>query len=158
MEADVAHERGEHVRVVRDFAVVDVIRDDVAKDAAEVFVAGEGEKTARVGEHTHEAGEEAELGEGIDLPGHAFFLVEEPPAGAVLDFARDGAVLEVAAHGGEEVVVGGVEVVEDDAREFVGGVEGVEIPGKAAGMGEVADGVEAGIWAEGGKHARVVVA
>ena len=100
--------------------VLDIGAKQVAEDAAEVLVARIGEKAAGIGEHADEAAEEAEVGEGVDLPLHGLLLIEEPPAAAELHFAGDGAVLEVAEQGAEGVVVGGIEVVDDDLGQCAG--------------------------------------
>ena len=45
--------------------------DELAEDAAEVFVAREGEEGARVGEHPDEAREDADVRERLELRRHA---------------------------------------------------------------------------------------
>ena len=67
------------------------------------------------------------------------------------------AVLEVADHGGEELVVAGVEVVEDRLGELVLRVEAVEEARQRRGLREVADRVEAGVGAEASAQPRVFV-
>ena len=57
-------------------------------------------------------------------------------------------VLEVADHRGHQLVVGGVQVVEDRLRELVGLVEAVEEARERPRLLEVADRVEAGVGAE----------
>ena len=156
--ADSLDECGEEVEVVGDFAFGGVGAEEIAEDAAEVFVPGEAHEAAAIGEHADPVGEEPEIAEGIDLPFHAFFLIEEPPTGAELDFARRVAVHEVAAHGGEGVVVGRVDVVEDGFGERAAGVESVEEAGERFGLGGIADGVEAGVWAERAEGAGAVIA
>jgi len=144
--------------VVWDFAVFDVAADEVAEDAAIVLVARITHEGAGVGDHADEAGQEAEVGEGVELPFHAFFLVEKPPGRAELDFARDAAVHEVAEHGTEDVVIGGIEVVEDGTREALLLIEAVEEEGQVACLREIADGIESGVGAEFSEPAGVVVA
>ncbi len=88
---------------------------------------------------------------------HAFFLVEEPPAGAELDFSGDGSVLEDSGHGGEEVVIAGVHVVENHFGKGLKGVEGVQEVGECGALLGVAHGVEAGIGADFREHEGVGV-
>ena len=79
-EGDFADHIADEVRVVGEDSLLEVVAEEIAEDAAEVFVAREREEGSGVGEHTDEAAEEAEVGEGVDLPFHAILLVEEPPS------------------------------------------------------------------------------
>ena len=88
---------------------------------------------------------------------HALLLIEEPPAAAELNLAGDGAVLEVADHRGENVVICRVKVVEHDFRQGVFAVEGVEVAREGAGLREVADRVHSGVGAAALEQAGVVV-
>ena len=83
-----------------------------------------------------------------DLLLHAVELIEEPPGAAVLHLARHRAVLEVADHRREQLVVARVQVVEDRLGQLVGLVEAGRGSAPAAAPREVADGVEAGVRAE----------
>ena len=117
------------------------------------------EEAARVGDHPHEAREQAHVREGAELRLDAVLLVEEPPGGAVLHLARDGAVLEVADHGREELVVARVQVVEDRLGQLIALVEAVQEAASAARLLEVADGVAAHVRARASaRQARVDVA
>ncbi len=89
-------------------------------------MAGVGEEGAAVGDHAHELAQQSQVGEGVKLALHAVLGVEVPPGGAELHFAGDAAVLEVAQHGGDQVVVHGVVVVEDCLGQVVVAVEAVE--------------------------------
>ena len=120
-------------------------------------MAGEAHETAAVGEHADEAAEEAEVAEGVDLPLHAFFLIDEPPATAELDFAGRGAVGVVACHSAEDVVGGGIDVVEDGFRQVVLGFEAVEEAGERLGLRPVADAVASDIRTDLAGEAAVVV-
>ena len=75
-----------------------------------------------------------------------------------LEFAGDGAILEIAEHGGEGVIVGGIEVVDDRLGQGIVQLQPVEIGGQGAGLREIADGIEAGIRSEFGKQPGVVAA
>ena len=70
----------------------------------------------------------------------------------------DRAVLEVADHRRERVVVGGVEVVDDHLRQRVLAVEPVEVATERLDLRPVADRVDAGVGAERLQARRVVVA
>ena len=104
-----------------------------------------GEEGARVGDHADEAAEQAEVGQRVHLVAHAAFLVEEPPARAILDLARRHAVLERAREAGEQGGVGGVEIVEDRLPERVLARERAEPADEARALAEVADRVAAGV-------------
>ena len=82
-----------------------------------------GHEAARIGEHTYHFAEQAHARKRVDLVGHALFLVEEPPGGAKLHFADDGAIVKITCHGGEQFVIAGVEVVDDGFGQLVGAVE-----------------------------------
>lgn len=146
--ADVGDHAGEEAFVVGEFSVFDVLADDVAEEAAEVFVAREGEERAGIGEHADEVGEEADGGEGVDLVFHALEAVVEPPTGAELDFPLVRSFLEGAASAGEDGVVAGIEVVDDGFGKLVDPVEGVEEDDEGFALWPVADGVEAGVGSE----------
>ena len=111
-----------------------------------------------IGDHADEAREQAEVGEGVELPFHAFLLVEEPPPGAVLDLAGDGAILKVTDHGGEDVVIRRIEIVEDGLGQAIVGIEAVQVGGQGLGLREIADGIEAGVGSELGEETAVVIA
>ena len=64
----------------RQFAVHHVGADQVAQDAAEVFVTGVGEEASGVSQHAHKAAQQPKDGQGIHLCRHAHLLVKEPPA------------------------------------------------------------------------------
>ena len=76
----------------------------------------------------------------------------------MLQLAGDGPVLEVADHGGEELVVPGVQVVEDGLGELARGVECVQEAGERARHLEVTDRVGADVGTQALAHSRVVVA
>ena len=118
-ETHVADESGEGGEIVGQFAAVGLGADQIAEDAAEIFVARERQERAGIREHADEAREQAGGGERVELEFHAVLLVEEPPAGAELDLAGDRAVLEGTGQAGEEVIVTRVEIVEHDLRQRV---------------------------------------
>lgn len=155
--ADVADERVERGRIVGDQARFHILAEQLAQQASEVFVPWIRKETPRIREHAHELGQQAERRERVDLPLHAFLLVEEPPAGAKLQPARHGAVLKIAHHRGEDVVVGRVQVVEHDPRQRVFAVQRVKVARERAGLREVADRVHAGIGTAPLEQAAVVV-
>ena len=118
-------------------------------------MAGVGEETARIGEHADEPAQQAVVRQRVQLPLHRLLLVKEPPAAAKLHLAGHGTVLKVADHRGEDIVVRGIQIVEHGTRQFAGRVERVEITTERAGLGKIADGVEAGIGPEPSEQARV---
>src|SRR4051794_3922382 len=91
-EADVLHDSPELSPVLRIFAVLHPPSDEVAENAAEIFVACIGKKAARIGEHAHERAEVAHLRERGELPLHPVLLIVEPPTGAELHLAEHSAV------------------------------------------------------------------
>src|SRR5439155_1267976 len=100
-----------------------VVAEEIADQAPEVLVTRVGRKTARIGDHTDEAGEEAHVRQRADLRRHAVDLVQEPPRRAVLHLAGHRAVLEIADHRGEQLVVARIDVVEDGFGELAAVVE-----------------------------------
>src|SRR5690349_11482317 len=69
-EADVAHHAADLVAVEGNLAALDEAAEQVAEHAAEILVARVAEEAARVREHADEAAEQAEVGEGVELPLH----------------------------------------------------------------------------------------
>ncbi len=138
-------------------APLDVLAQGVAQDAAEILVPRVGEEAPRVGQHPHEAAQEAQVGEGVDLRPHPADMVVEPPGGAVLHLAGRRAVVEIIGVGHHQGVVAGVEVVNDGARQMPLAVEAAEEAVHRGGDRLVGDGVEARVGAQGGEHALVVV-
>src|SRR5215470_4710742 len=118
-------------------------------------MAWERHEAARVGEHADEAGEQPVVRKGVKLPLDGFFLVEEPPAAAELNFPWGDAVLEGTERGGEYIVVGGIEIVEDHFRQRVFAMEQVEIFVERFGLRPIADGVESGVGADFSQRAGV---
>src|SRR4029077_9124237 len=72
--------------------------------------------------------------------------------------AGHGAVLEVAAHGGQDLVVPRVQAVEDRLGELVRAVQAVEEAGEGPRLLEVADGIETRVGAQREPQTGVVVA
>jgi len=157
-EGDVFHHAADVGEVGGELAALDAGTEEVAEHAAEILVARVAEEAARVGEHADEPAEQAEVRQGIDLPLHRLLLIEEPPAAAELDFPGDGAVLEITDHGREDVVVGGVQVVEHGARKLPRAIERVEVAPQRAGLRKVADAVESRVGPERLEQPGVVVA
>lgn len=58
---------------------------------SEIKMVGVREKACGIGEHAHKAAEQAQIRQGVHLPDHAVFLVQKPPAGAVLQLPEDAA-------------------------------------------------------------------
>ena len=61
----------------------------------------EGHETSRVSQHPDEASDQAGVRQGVDLPLHAFLLIEVPPARPKLHLARNSTTLEVTNHGAD---------------------------------------------------------
>ena len=76
-------------------------------------MASVGQEGSAVGEHTYKSRKQTELGKRLDLAGHAFELVVEPPTASELHFASRDAVLEVSDHSGNDFIVARIEVVND---------------------------------------------
>jgi len=79
--------------------------NEVAQDTTEILVTREGQKATRIREHAHEARQQAQVGQGVELPFHAVLLVQEPPAGTKLHFARNRTILEITNHCCHKVIV-----------------------------------------------------
>jgi len=47
------------------------------------------------------------------LPLNGFLLIEEPPGAAELNLSGDCAVLKISNGGGEDIIVSGIEIVDD---------------------------------------------
>ena len=62
--------------------------------------------------------------------------------------------MEVSDHGAEDVVVGGVQVIEDGAGKGVLAVEGVQVGGEGAGLLGVIDRIDPGVGADRDRDVR----
>ncbi len=108
-----------------------VTAKDIAQQAAEVFVARVGEEGSAVGEHADELAQQAELREALDLACHAVELVVEPPSAAELHFAGRDAVLEIPDHGGDDLIVARIEIVDDRLGQAPCEVEAIKVLGQS---------------------------
>jgi len=62
---DVFDQWAEEIFAVGELAALDVAAQEIAKDAAEIFVAGEGHEGAGIRYHAGETGEQAGVGESV---------------------------------------------------------------------------------------------
>src|SRR5215831_3469620 len=113
--------------VVRQLAAIDVGGDEIAEHAAEVLVARIRHERSRIGHHADESRQQAGVRQRVELPADAVLLVKEPPTAAELNLSGHGAVLEIADHRRERVVVRRIEVVDDDLRQRAFSGEPVEV-------------------------------
>src|ERR1035438_2418669 len=125
-KADVLHHSAHKRHIRGDLAAVHVRSEKVAKHAAEVLMPRVADKAPRIGQHPDEAAQKAQVGQGIDLPFHQILLVEKPPAASKLELARDRAVLEIADHRCEGVIIDRIYIVEDRPGKLVRGIERVQ--------------------------------
>jgi hypothetical protein len=98
---------------------------------------------ARVRDHADEAREQAGVRQRIQLPFHAFLLIQKPPAAAELYLAGNLAVLKVADHGGEGIIVDGIDVIDDGLRQCVFHLQAVEVCAQRGHLRPIADRIEA---------------
>ena len=93
---DTAYQLLKVIEVLRILSVLDPCADLVAEDAAEVFVAREGEEASGVGQHTDEVAEASQISQGSHLLSHTYKVIIEPPCGTLLQFACGFRSLEAA--------------------------------------------------------------
>src|SRR5258706_7574586 len=139
-------------------ATPNILAEEIADEATEIVMPRVRQEAPRIGDHADETREQAHVRQGSNLRRHAVELIEEPPPRAVLHLAGHRAVLEVADHRGEQVIVAGVEVVEDRLLDLAGLLEAIEKSGQWPSHFKIADGVESGIPADRSQLACVVVA
>ena len=113
---------------------------------------------ARVRDHTDETREQAEIGQRVHLPLHAFLLVEKPPARTELNFSGNRAVLEISNHRGEGVIVRRIQIVNDCLGQRIFRIKFVQICRECGTLRPVADGIKTCVRAELFEQARVVAA
>ena len=118
-------------------------------------MAGVAQEAAAVGQHTDEVAQQAEAGQTGHLLFHADLVVVEPPCGAVLDLARELAVLEAAEDGADLSIIAGVQAVDDGLGALVGVVQGAEQGCNLAAAGGGVDHVVAGVGSQQGVHLAV---
>src|SRR6185437_10925857 len=95
---------------------------------------GEREEASGIREHSHETTEQSHIRQGIDLAGHAILLIQEPPGRTELDLSCDGAVVEIADHRCDELVIRRIEIIENGARKLVLFIQPVEETGKRTSL------------------------
>ena len=157
--ADILHHLADEIHLGGgQAAFLDILSEHIAEDSAEVLVTGITDEGTTVGQHAHEAAEKTESGKGIELLAHAVLLIEEPPAGAELHLAGEGAVVEGICHSHHNLIVFGIEAVEDGLGELVFGCEAVEELVAGGSGGQVVDGIETGVGAYQVEHLGIVVA
>ena len=116
-------------------------------------MAREGAERTRVGQHTDGLGQKAVFHQLVNLAAHAADGVVEPPCCAKLDLRR-----EVDCHGGENGVVGRVQVVQDRVRQAVFACQITEERAKLERIGREADAVAARVRTDLRKQARILIA
>lgn len=90
-----------------------IMPNHAAKASAEVFMSRIGEERTAVGQHAHKTAEQPLQGECVHLALHAIELIVEPPSAAKLNLPCLWSLLEVAYHGGQHLIVGGIDAVEN---------------------------------------------
>ena len=143
---------------LRKLPIFDIPSDDVAEDAAEILVTGVADETAGVREHAHEAAQQPQHAQRVELLAHAVLLIEEPPAAAELHHSGIGAVIEGVGHRRHDLVVLGIEAIEDGLGQFARLGEPVQELVPCGGRRQVVDGIVARIGPELAEHPAVVVA
>ena len=126
-ETNIFDHRADKVQIVWKLTAFYFAAAEVAENAAEIFMARERHERTRIGEHADEARKKAVVGKSVELPLDGFLLIEKPPAAAKLDFPGDGAVLKISDGAGKNVIVGGIEVVDDRFGQRLFAGEQVEI-------------------------------
>lgn len=155
--ADGANEGADERQIVREQTTVDFVSEELAEDAAEVFVPGIAEERTGIGQHSNEPVQQAELRNRFELAFHAIHLIVEPPSGAHLDFSGDGGALEAAGERHDKFVVAGVQGVEDGSGKEVLPVERIEDFCERGGDVPVSDGIGAGVGAVDLEESRAIV-
>ena len=118
---------------------------------------GVAQEGAGVGEHANEVAQQPQLCQSGHLVDHALLGVVEPPAGAVLDRARDLGTLERAQEGAQLGIVRRVQGVEDGPGQFAALIQLAQQLGQGfAGVGN-GNAVKAGVRAQLPEHFRIGV-
>ena len=103
--ADPANDLSKRLFIGGIFAVFDPFADQIAKNAAEIFMAGIGKKTAGIGEHSDEITKQGKVRKRTKLRFHAALGIVEPPCRAVLNLAAGLGALECTDHGTDQFVI-----------------------------------------------------
>src|SRR5205085_5147073 len=98
------------------------------------------------------------IGECIELPLDALFLIEKPPGAAKLDLAGPAALVKIRCHSGNGIVVTRIYVIQDDLRQGIFLLQLVKVSPKGCRLRPVTHGIKSGIRAERLETARVGVA
>ena len=93
----------------------------------------------------------------IDLPLHAFFLIEVPPARSKLHLAHRFSILEITNHRRDEIVVRRIEVVNDRLGQTTILIQTIQKLTKRSSLRRIAKRVAAEITTDCVEESRVVV-
>ena len=129
-----------------------------AKASAEVFMSRIGEERTAVGQHAHKTAEQPLQGECVHLALHAIELIVEPPSAAKLNLPCLWSLLEVAYHGGQHLIVGGIDAVENGLCQHALTVQSIQESGHRGRGVLCAYAVISSIRSQLTEHARVAVA
>src|SRR6202044_363503 len=88
-------------------------------NSAEILMARIGHEGSRVGDHTDEAREQIDVGKRVQLPLHAFLLIQEPPTAAKLNFSVKAFAGKASDECGKGVILDRIGVVHNRFREYV---------------------------------------
>ena len=120
--ADVADELCEFLHIGGIQTVLDPLSDKSAENTAEIFVSRIGSEAARVGEHSEEVTERAEICKRRHLRAHSAYVIVKPPCTS-LHYRRDivFTVLEAAYERAYRLIIGGIDGIKDSSRKNIFG-------------------------------------
>ena len=104
---NIPHHSLQQLHILGQHSLLHLFPEDLAQEPPEIFVPRVGKKTSRIGQHAHKVGQDAQLGERVQLPTHSVQLIKEPPATAKLDLPANPTSLEVPAESGHRDLTGG---------------------------------------------------
>ena len=131
--------------------------DQIAEHAAEILMARIAHERPRVRDHAHEAREQAEIRQRVQLPLHRLLLIEKPPARAPLDFPGHAAVLKISDHRREQIIIRRVQVVDDRLRQRILLIQPIQITRERLRLRKIPDRIEPRVRTDLLHQARVVI-
>src|SRR5580658_2575374 len=156
--ADISDHRAYHLLVVGQLSSFHFAAQEVTQDAPKILMARKRHEGTRVRRHAHEARQQSAVRQCIQLPLDTFLLVKKPPGATKLELACQAAVLEVADHGGKNVIVGRVKVIKNHLWQPIFPVQSIQIIGERSGLPPIANRIKSGVPPQPTEHTRIGIA
>lgn len=136
----------------------DIVAEQIAKHAPEILMPWKRHERPGISDHADKAAQKARAGQCIQLRLNAFLLVQKPPGAPELNLGGNAIFMEIYGNGRKDVVIRGIGIVEDDLGKRCLFFKLRKVPGQAAPLRQIPDGVKTGAAADPGDHRQIHIA